>query len=946
MQRSVSVFILSAMFPAEVLRNCQSWTEYQSRVAALSDKQKGDAFELLVAFALRLHPLYKTKLEKVWHHSDVPSDVREHLQLPSKDKGIDIVARTFDGDYWTIQAKYRSDPSSSLTFDELSTFAALSFAVCRDVAFALVCSTTRRVTVVLEGNPRIGFVTADFWQGMPDEIFAEIATILRGDTPSLLPTDPFPHQARAVEKGVAHFDSQGRRRGKFISPCGSGKSLSAYWMARSLKAKRVVVAVPSLFLIGQTLRTWLREAVADGRRVDWLCACSDESAGEIKADDLVTHVHDLGVPCETDPALIAGKLRQMRAPVQIVLTTYHSSPAFAASARLAGWACDLAILDEAHKTTGHRDSSFSHLLFDRHLEIPRRIFMTATERRYVGKSDEVVSIDDPDLYGETFELLTFKQAIEADPPILSDYQVHTISVTDEEIERLIRERSFVSLGSGRLSDRTATLFASLIALRRAVETCGVRHAVSFHSSIARAQEFQRLSGEFNRAVPELPEVASFHVSGKMPSGERDAVLRDFAASGPSLVTNARCLTEGVDVPKIDCVLFADPKGSTTDVVQAVGRALRLAAGKLRGHIIIPFVVPEGAALDAAAESAGFAFIVFVLRALASNDERIVDELRAISRGQPPKTGRILNFDVSAVFPVAMEAEQFINAIELKCWGRLAQLAPMSYEDARAFVREHGIRNQKQFRAYRRGELHDLPAVPEDLPANPDGVYKGRGWVGWGEFFGTGYVSSHLQTFRPFEDARAFVRTLGIKSPGEWEDYRRGEHRLGPKPKDIPSRPDNTYRTSWVSWGDWLGYQPWNNRQWRPFSEARQFVHTLGLKSLDEWQSYRVGRMPHLPPRPDDIPSHPHTVYTTKHGWRGYGDWVGNGVLRGPQLPPRDFAAAREFARSLGLKTANEWASYSASKMPHLGKRPPDIPARPRKKYPEQWAGWDDWLGRT
>lgn len=414
--RSLALYLsFGTVLTVNVLKNCASWRTFGDRVAGFSEKEKGDAFELLVKLTLQLHPLYATKLEKVWHHHEVPSDVREQLRLPQKDKGIDLVARTFDGDYWTIQAKYRSDPSSSLTFDELSTFAALSFAVCQDVAFALVCSTTRRVTVVLEGNPRIGFVTADFWQGLPDELLAEVATSLRGDMPSLVPTDPFPHQARAVAKGVEHFVSQGRKRGKFISPCGSGKSLSAYWMARSLDAKRVVVAVPSLFLIGQTLRTWLREAVADGRRVDWLCVCSDESAGEIKADDLVTHVHDLGVPCETDPALIAGKLQQMRAPVQIVLTTYHSSPAFAASARLAGWACDLAILDEAHKTTGHRDSSFSHLLFDRHLEIPRRIFMTATERRYVGKSDEVVSMDDPDLYGETFELLTFKQAIEAEP---------------------------------------------------------------------------------------------------------------------------------------------------------------------------------------------------------------------------------------------------------------------------------------------------------------------------------------------------------------------------------------------------------------------------------------------------------------------------------------------------------------------------------------------------
>ena len=929
---------------ADFLLSCKSWLDFCARVSVLADKEKGDAFELLVKLTLQLHPLYATKLERVWHHHEVPTEVREHLRLPPKDKGIDLVARTFDGDYWTIQAKYRSDPSSSLTFDELSTFAALSFAVCRGVAFALVCTTTRRVTSVLEGIPRIGLQTSDFWQGLPSELFAEIAATLGGETPALVPTDPYPHQTRAITKSDEHFVSQAKTRGKFISPCGSGKSLSAYWMARSLDAKRVVVAVPSLFLIGQTLRTWLREAVADGRRVDWLCVCSDESAGKIEADDLVTHVHDLAIPCETDPAVIAGKMQQMNAPMQIVLATYHSSPAFASAARLAGWACDLAVLDEAHKTTGHRDSSFSHLLFDRNLEIPRRIFMTATERRYVGKSDEVVSMDDPDLYGETFESLTFKAAIEADPPILSDYQVHTISVTDEEVKRLIRERSFVSLDADKLSDRTATLFASLIAVRRAVEKCGVRHAVSFHSSIARAQEFQRLSREFNRAFPELPEVASFHVSGKMASGERADVLRDFAASGPSLVTNARCLTEGVDVPKIDCVLFADPKGSKIDVVQAVGRALRLAAGKLRGHIIIPFVVPEGAALEAAAESASFAFVVFVLRALASNDERIVDELRAISRGQPPNSGRILNFDVSAVFPVAIEAEKFVNAIELKCWGRLAQLAPMSYEDARAFVQRHGIRNQKQFRAYRQGRLSGVPPVPEDLPANPDEAYKSKGWVSWGEFFGTGYVSPKIQTFRPFTEAREFARTLGFMSQRQWEWYRSGKHTAGRRPKDIPSRPDKTYKAEWVSWSDWHGNVP-RFGNWRPFREAREFVRSLNLSGQAQWADYCGGKLEGIGKKPDDIPRKPEYIYGDD--WKGYGDWTGSGNIAARSRTYRDFESARAFVRPLALRSTSDYDKFIGNKLPGLPKRPLDIPNRPAKVYADKgWAGWDDFLGRV
>ena len=419
-----------------------------------------------------------------------------------------------------------------------------------------------------------------------------------------------------------------------------------------------------------------------------------------------------------------------------------------------------------------------------------------------------------------------------------------------------------------------------------------------------------------------------------------------AAREPSLVTNARCLTEGVDVPKIDCVLFADPKGSTIDVVQAVGRALRLAAGKMRGHIIIPFVVPEGAALEAAAESAGFAFVVFVLRALASTDERIVDELRAISRGQPPKTGRILNFDVSAIFPIATDAEQFINAIELKCWGRLAKLAPMPYEDAREFVQKLGIRNQKQFRAYRCGRFPELPPVPDDLSGSPNSTYKGSGWVSWGEFFGTGYVSSKLQSFRPFQDARVFVRTLGLKNPREWELYRCGKHSVGLKPKDIPSRPNSTYKTEWVSWGDWLGYDPKINRLWMPFFEAREFVRKLNLSGQTEWEEYRTGRMPHLPKKPQNIPSHPYKDYK-EDGWRGYGDWVGTGNQRYRRVVPRSFNLARDFARSLNLNNQSDWKRFARSRINGALQRPPDIPGEPNKTYAAQgWAGWDDWLGRS
>jgi predicted helicase len=688
------------MHAADVLKTCPSWEDFQHRLASLSDKEKGDAFEMLVSFALELHPLYATKLEKVWHHSAVPFEVREHLGIPLKDYGIDIVARTFEGDYWAVQAKYRSERDGSLTHEELATFMSLTFGVSARFAYGLVCTTTDRVTHLLEANARVGFCKADFWSGLDEEFFARLNARLAGRRQIPRAKTPRRDQRDAVAAAVLHYVDAGESRGKFISPCGSGKTLTAWWIAGALNAHRIIIAVPSLFLISQTLSVWLREALAAGLSVNWLCVCSDDSAGKAERDELVTYVHDLGIPCVTDPARIMAEMRKMNAAREIILTTYQSSPSFAEAAKTLGWPCDLAVFDEAHKTVSTRRSRFTHLLFDDHLPIARRLFMTATERRFKGTTDEVVSMDDPKLYGATFHLLSFKAALESNPPVLCDYEVLTIGIRDAEVRKLIEERRFITSSRGEFDAMTANAFASLIALRRAVEKFSVAHAVSFHTSIRRAEDFQRLSQEFNQAFPEQPAVRSFHIAGTMPSTERDSILRNFATRTPSLVTNARCLTEGVDVPGIDCVMFVDPKASTVDIVQAAGRAMRLAGGKTKAYIVLPFVVRDGASIDDAAKSADFGFVVAVLRALASQDERIIDELRAIQRGQPRRGGRVLNFDMGAIVPAEIEADTFVQAIELQCWGKLRRLTYMPYEEAVVLVGRLGVRSQKQFRASR------------------------------------------------------------------------------------------------------------------------------------------------------------------------------------------------------------------------------------------------------
>jgi len=883
------------MAVAELFDSINSWPEFTAAMNLLPDegKEKGDAFELLVAAYLRTHPTYRSLLETVWLLAEVPDDIRRELNLPGPDEGIDLVARTFAGEFWAVQAKYRSDFKSSLTHRELATFTSLAFVICRGISFGLICSTTDRVTDLLAGNPRIGFRTSETWQHLSADIFAAARAEQKQALSVPTPTTPWPHQIRAIQKGMEFFNDHDKPRGKLISPCASGKTLTAYWLARRLDAKFIVVAVPSLALINQTLTTWLAEAVADGLRPDWLCVCSDESAGKPDRDELLLHVHDLGVPCETNPKKIREHLVAMKSPLRVVFTTYQSGTPLAVAAREAGIVFDFGVFDEAHRTAGRKSSGFAHLLHDDNLPIRRRLFMTATERRYKGTSDEINSMDDPKLYGETVELLTFKEAIETRPPILSDYQVLTIGVKESEIRRLIDTNAFIRPDKGKWSDVTAAAFASLIALRKAVQEHGVRHAVSFHSSIGRAKAFRTLSDQFNQAFPNQPQVASFHVSGKMSTGARDRELLAFRAATPSLVSNARCLTEGVDVPRIDCVMFCDPKGSAIDVVQAAGRALRRAEDKTLGHIIVPMVVKDDDNLSEAVNTSAFKFVMFVLRALAANDERIIEEFRSISHGKPLHGKRIVNFDFAEVLPVKIEADRFIQSIRLQAWGKLAQLAPMSYVEARELVRRLGLKTQKQWRAWRKGKRLDLPPVPADHPGNPHEVYRGQGWVSWGEFFGTGNVSTRFIVYRPYHAAREFARALGFTSPNQWIAWR--SHGMAGKPKrprDIPSRPHEYYKDEWTGWPDFLGYGKKIGRDWWPFEQARAWVHKLELWRLRpqgggqrSWKDYCVNKFPNLPERPEDcIPTAPDMVYA-KAGWKGFQDWVG-----GPQSkPPHDRA---------------------------------------------------------
>jgi hypothetical protein len=254
----------------------------------------------------------------------------------------------------------------------------------------------------------------------------------------------------------------------------------------------------------------------------------------------------------------------------------------------------------------------------------------------------------------------------------------------------------------------------------------------------------------------------------------------------------------------------------------------------------------------------------------------------------------------------------------------------SFKQARSFAKTLKFRN-----VYEWNDFCKSDQKPKDIPAYPHKVYAQKGWKGMGDWLGTGNIANYQRTFRSFEDARAFVHTLNIRTYSEWVAYSKS----GKKPSDIPVSPDHHYRgKGWKGYGDWLGTGKTINRYWgeyRSFIEARAFVQSLNLKGCKEWVEYCNSGQ-----KPSDIPRAPEKKYAG-HGWINWGDWTGKGAH---YSTPRQFLpldVARAFVHALNLKSVEQWYEYCKS-----GMRPADIPANPHLVYKDKgWKGYLDWLGK-
>ena len=651
-------------------------TRYASTTQTQRDK--GTAFERLTIAYLQNEPLYKEQYAQVLPYAAWAERYREKLGLPDKtDAGIDLVAITHTGEFHAVQCKNFSAQHSVQKSDIDSFFTASGKT---HFSYRLIITTTDKWSkhaenALTDQQPPVAKITLhDLENSLIDWAAFDV------DAPVVLKAKKSlrKHQQEALKR-VRNGFAAGKERGKLIMACGTGKTFTSLRIAEDLagKGRRVLFLVPSLSLLSQTLREWTQDSAIP---LINFAVCSDSDVGKHgKADDdrVFVRPSDLQFPATTHAKSLANAVAVHErhnggAAMTVVYSTYHSIDVIhQAQAQYGLPEFDLIICDEAHRTTGATfdgddESAFVRIHDADYIKGAKRLYMTATPRIYgdTAKQTEGVvlySMDDEAHYGKAFYVLTFSQAVS--DGLLVDYKVIVLAIEESHIQRRIQ--NLLTDGNNELKvDDAAKIVGCWKALskygltgdegalyepmRRAVAFCqviekeykGSKHKVS---SKLIAEMFGEVVREYQNAEraallaenPDLklpPSLAmqcqAEHVDGGMNAGEKEGKLQWLKApeglpeNTCRILSNVRCLSEGVDVPALDAVLFLTPRNSQVDVVQSVGRVMRRAEGKKQGYVILPVVIPAGVEPeDALDKNENYRVVWQVLNALRAHDDR-------------------------------------------------------------------------------------------------------------------------------------------------------------------------------------------------------------------------------------------------------------------------------------------------------------------------------------
>lgn len=655
--------------------DAKTWEELEARIDAIAlNKDKGDSFEYFVYYYLLFYKELYCISEiycPVVDGRNFPKTILKHLKLEHYDHGVDGVYITHDGVYVAWQAKFRGIGNNSVTARELSTF----WAEAENADYRLIVSNVSRLPDVARKKQGHKAILSDVFQNidLSTGFFEHLKDYFKRPSLSeitILKKTPRPYQREILDDIKNGFLTEDK--GKVIAACGIGKTLISLWSIEEQGFNRAIFFAPSLQLIRQTLGEWSLEAKY---AFDYLCVCSDETV-DLDLDGEIFRPDRMDIPVSTDLHHITNYLDTHTDDKKklYIFCTYQSAGVLgSALKRSVLGSFDIAIFDEAHRTTGvGADAKFSIALQDSVIPVNKKLFLTATERlirpHILGQANDkgiaVFSMGDEVVYGKVFHRLTFGQAIEKN--IISDYEIVLAGISSSTYNALALKNKYV-VDEERNADLNipfSDIYKHLL-LKKTISELGLSKIISFHSRVSEAKSFAFTQAqEWEKSELNL---FSSHIDGGMSAQERSCLIRSFEHADIGLLSNVRCLTEGIDIPLIDSIFFADPKGSLIDIIQAVGRALRQPYGEKgrKSYIIIPILLEDSN--DNLLSGPGFEALFNLIQALRDQDESLAEWIDGINmsavRGSQRRyesTGKI-----KLLIPEHIDLNDFFNKLTLR-----------------------------------------------------------------------------------------------------------------------------------------------------------------------------------------------------------------------------------------------------------------------------------------
>jgi len=594
------------------INQINTYDEFETKLKQINNnKIKGDYFELFCKYYFKLLEVNRIQYTDYKMLNELTEIEKNELNLPLTDKGIDGIL--YDNNkIYAIQVKFTSNNNKILNFGKLATFPALTFGCNTNFNKAILFTNSVDMCDELKNDNR--YILINNFKKCNTQFWSNIRNSLNTKELIYEPFKPLKHQNELIETIEEYYKKE--NRGRLYMPCGTGKTFMGYWISTQIcKAEKIFIVVPSLYLLSETFETWVKQTLNDN--FEYLLLGSDIDRNNKNFEYLLT----------TDKNEAKNKLLNKKKI--LVITTYQSSHILKKICEDVNFIFDFGIFDEAHRTVGEKNKMYTSLISNKFYS-KKTIFMTATEKIYnytKSKLDEkrienIISMNNEKIYGKVILNYSMKKAIESNQ--LCDYKIIAPRISNYESEKIIDSDKNISINNINTNIKTLSLSSTI---KNTFDNLNNTHMLVFTNKNKKAHEIYEL---LKYLYNDTNDIYIKYLNGSSSMNKRRCEIQKFKDSKRAIICSARIFGEGVNIPICDSICFAENKSSSIDIVQYLGRCLRLCKEKPNklSNVIIPFYLNKDNNIFTE-KSTLYYKLRTILKSIGTTDDTVIDKFNIV-----------------------------------------------------------------------------------------------------------------------------------------------------------------------------------------------------------------------------------------------------------------------------------------------------------------------------